>query len=182
MDEWVVRDELFGVRPGMNKNEAIAMLAKYGVMDVLPGPKHEINITNENIDRLEQFNVTGICINDYKNAASMKVRFDSDGRVIEFINGENQEFIGLVTTETRADFISELRFFITQHGGLEIFSCLPERSWVRINNISVADKEFLLRYDSWCFDEPGGYSNANLRFESGVISKISYRKRLSEPW
>lgn len=179
---WIERQEFLGLKHGMTRQEVLDLLARRGKIDILPRLEQEITITKKNVGTIEQLrNVSGICITSYKEAIDLQVSFDREGRVTKAHYGSVRKFSELSEIKSKEDLISKSRLMIEHLNGLEVSACIPEVRWIRVNEATEIDKQYLAQYGIWMFDEPNSYSKARLAFVGGQLSKIEYQWHPYEP-
>lgn len=179
-NRWVERQEIFGIMLGMDKRAVLTALSPQGITEFLPVPVKEITIDGSNIDEIDQLKTDeGICVHDFKSARSLQVSFDTSGNIARFIEPSVKKFTNLSGVKTREDLFLKLRPLIKNESGILVFQCFPGEGWKKIPSDDIKS---LLKYDSWIFLEPQGYSEVRLFFENDNLAKIKYRHWQHEPW
>ncbi len=164
---------------GMTKEQVAAKLVKQGVYGVVPYLNQNIVVlgVSDIEDLYDKKSVPGICVND-NSGFSIQIGFDLVDRAgAKYISIPAREFTEeIVSLSTRQDVLLFIGRLMAHNSNLVAANCiLDEKEILLTGSDSVI--EGLNRYDSWFYSIPSSYSNAVLRFSSGVLVKIEYRWR-----
>lgn len=180
---WIEREEIFGVKIGMDKQASITALFNHGVKEVLPVPLIDIQIGTDNIDELIRLRgVDGICVNDTKLHRSIHAGFNSEGILTDVVEPTAKKFTEFIDVKSKDAFLLQLKKLLSHTKSIVAFSCIVSAKWAKISGSKEDDSQYLIEHDSWTFLEPHGYSQIKLSFNNNKLNQIKYLERKNEPW